>query len=414
MNKVFECQVCGSSQSHLVIDMGLTPLVNTLPPIDLDPPVDCVYDLALVQCESCSLVQLRFAPAMESVFPASYPYLSGLTTPLVKNFQSQAMEVMKFLGENFTDRKYRVLDIGSNDGSLLRCYLDLGCDVYGIEPTQAADVANSNGITTLKAYFDQESVAIAAREIGRVSLVTATNVFAHIPNPMEILHNISEILDDNGIFVSENHYFPDLVDQLQIDTIYHEHLRYYTVTSIEALLNRGGFDLIRVQKIGSHGGSVRIWAARKGTLPIDASVAEIKEQEAMTGINDGRFIKEFDALVKAWRNELRAVMTSLSMEGARIGGIGAPSRAVTLISYVGLNHNDLIAIGEKTGSMKIGKRIPTTRIPIIDEEQLLSMQPTHLLLLSWHMSEDLMVNIRSKGFKGHFILPLPTPKIVKA
>ena len=224
MSKVFECQVCGSSKSHLVIDMGLTPLVNTLPPIDLDPPVDCVYDLALLQCESCSLVQLRFAPDMESVFPESYPYLSGLTTPLVKNFQSQALEVMKFLEGKFADRKYKVLDIGSNDGSLLRCYFDMGCDVYGIEPTQAADVANSNGIRTLKAYFDQKSVAQATREIGKVSLVTATNVFAHIPNPLEILHNISEILDNNGIFVSENHYFPDLVDQLQIDTIYHEHL----------------------------------------------------------------------------------------------------------------------------------------------------------------------------------------------
>ena len=247
MSKVFECQVCGSSKSRLVIDMGLTPLVNTLPPIDLDPPVDCVYDLALIQCESCTLVQLRFAPDMESVFPESYPYLSGLTTPLIKNFETQAMEVVKFLKEKFTDKHYKVLDVGSNDGSLLQCYADLGCDVYGIEPTQAADVANTNGIRTLKAYFDSQTVSQAMDEVGKVSLVTATNVFAHIPNPMQILADISEILENDGLFVSENHYLPDLIDQLQIDTIYHEHLRYYTVASIEALLNRGGFDLIKVQ-----------------------------------------------------------------------------------------------------------------------------------------------------------------------
>jgi len=394
--------------------MGLTPLVNTLPPIDLDPPVDCVYDLALVQCEACTLVQLRFAPDMESVFPESYPYLSGLTTPLVKNFESQALDVIKFLKEKFTDKHYKVLDIGSNDGSLLRCYSDLGCGVYGIEPTQAADVANANGIRTLKAYFDAQSVAQAVSEVGKVSLVTATNVFAHIPNPMQILADISEILEVDGLFVSENHYLPDLVDQLQIDTIYHEHLRYYTVVSIKALLNRGGFDLIKVQKIGSHGGSVRIWAAKKGIMTIDASVAEFKEREAKAGINDGSFITAFDTSVKVWRNELRALITSLNMKGAKIGGIGAPSRAVTLISYVGLNHNDLFAIGEKTGSKKIGRRVPTTRIPIINEAELLNVNPTHLLILSWHMGDSLMGNLRSKGFKGDFIVPLPTPRIVKA
>ena len=414
MSKVFECQVCGSSKSRLVIDMGLTPLVNTLPPLDLDPPVDCLYDLALIRCEACTLVQLRFAPEMESVFPESYPYLSGLTTPLVKNFMNQALDVIKFLKEKSADKHYKVLDVGSNDGSLLRCYSDLGCDVYGIEPTQAADVANANGIRTLKAYFDAKSVSQVMDEIGKVSLVTATNVFAHIPNPMQILADISEILENDGLFVSENHYLPDLIDQLQIDTIYHEHLRYYTVVSIEALLNRGGFDLIKVQKIGSHGGSVRIWAAKKGIMPVEASVAEFKDKEAKAGINDGSFITAFDASVKIWRNELRTLITSLNMKGANIGGIGAPSRAVTLISYVGLNHNDLFAIGEKTGSKKIGKRVPTTRIPIIDEAELLNVKPTHLLILSWHMGDGLMANIRSKGFQGDFIMPLPTPRIIKA
>lgn len=414
MKKVFECQVCSSSKSRQVIDMGLTPLVNTLPPIDLDPPVDCVYDLSLVQCDSCSLVQLRFAPDMETVFPESYPYLSGLTTPLVRNFQNQALEVTEFFNKKYAKKKFKVLDIGSNDGSLLKCYSDLGCEVYGIEPTQAADVANANGIRTLKAYFDQHSVGQALMEIGKVSLVTTTNVFAHIPNPLQILADISEILEDGGLFVSENHYFPDLVDQIQIDTIYHEHLRYYTVASLEALLKRGGFDLIKVEKIGSHGGSVRICAAKSGTFPVEASVTDFKGREAELGINDGNFIEAFDSSVKTWRNDLRNLLTSLNINGAKIGGIGAPSRAVTLISYVGLNHNDLLAIGEKTGSKKIGKRIPTTRIPIIEETSLLDMNPTHLLLLSWHMSDDLITILRSKGFKGDFIVPLPVPRIIKA
>jgi hypothetical protein len=149
-------------------------------------------------------------------------------------------------------------------------------------------------------------------------------------------------------------------------------------------------------------------------MSVDVSVAEFKEREKNAGINDGKFIAAFDASVKVWRNELRSLITSLNLAGASIGGVGAPSRAVTLISYVGLNHNDIFAIGEKTGSKKIGKRIPTTRIPIVDEAEILNVKPTHLLLLSWHMGDDLMSNLRSKGFTGDFIVPLPTPRIIKA
>jgi SAM-dependent methyltransferase len=408
------CQVCGSTKMSPVVDLGLTPLVNTLPNIDSAILVDSVYDLALIQCNICTLIQLRFAPDMKEVFPESYPYLSGLTAPLVQNFENQANSVFAFMMANIDEKDLRVLDIGSNDGSLLSRYKERGCLVYGIEPTQAADVANLNGIKTDKAYFDSQSAQKLIDEFGRVSLVTATNVFAHIPNPLQILDDILLVLKEDGIFVSENHYFPDLVTQLQIDTIYHEHLRYYTVTSIESLLEAKGLEIIRVEPITSHGGSIRVWSARKGAHKKDNSSVEFKDAENQAGISNGAFIPLFQDSVQTWRNELRTLITNLNMDGATIGGIGAPSRAVTLISYLGLNHNDLIGIGERTGSKKIGRRIPTTRIPIIDEQDLLAMQPSHLLLLSWHMGEFLMENLRKGGFKGDFILPLPSPSIVKA
>ena len=406
------CQVCESKEMLPVVDLGLTPLVNTLPHIDSGTPFDSVYDLALMQCKNCSLVQLRFAPDMEEVFPESYPYLSGLTAPLVQNFESQAEKVFSYMSENFVQQELRVLDIGSNDGSLLSRYKERGCLVYGIEPTQAANVANSNNIKTDKAYFDTQSAGRLIQNFGKVSLVTATNVFAHIPNPLQILDNISLVLESDGIFVSENHYFPDLFKQLQVDTIYHEHLRYYTVTSIELLLDLKGFEIIHVEPIESHGGSIRVWSARKGSHKKDNSAAKFKNAEEKAGMTDGTYIPFFQESVRNWRNELRTLISDLNAEGATIGGIGAPSRAVTLISYLGLNHNDIIGIGERTGSKKIGRRIPTTRIPITDEKDLLKMQPSHLLLLSWHMAEFLMQNLRKGGFKGKFIVPLPNPKII--
>ena len=406
------CQVCGSRDMLPVVDLGLTPLVNTLPPIDSGLNVDSVYDLALIQCKKCTLVQLRFAPDMEEVFPESYPYLSGLTAPLVQNFESQAEKVFAFMLENFAQRVLRVLDIGSNDGSLLSRYKERGCLVYGIEPTQAADVANSNDIKTDKAYFDAQSASRLIKDFGKVSLVTATNVFAHIPNPLHILDDISLVLESDGIFVSENHYFPDLLEHLQIDTIYHEHLRYYTVTSIEQLLELKGFEIIHVEPIASHGGSIRVWSARKGSHKKDGSVTEFKNAERKAGMTDGTYISLFQESVRNWRNELRTLLSKLNAGGATIGGIGAPSRAVTLISYLGLNHNDIIGIAERTGSKKIGRRIPTTRIPIIDEKDLLKMQPSHLLLLSWHMGDFLMENLRKGGFKGKFVIPLPSPRVI--
>lgn len=410
----FFCQVCGSTKMSLVVDLGLTPLVNTLPNINPAILMDSVYDLALTQCKTCTLIQLRYAPDMKEVFPETYPYLSGLTAPLIQNFENQAKSVFSFMSANIDESYFRVLDIGSNDGSLLSRYKERGCLVYGIEPTQAADVANLNGINTDKAYFDSKSAEKLIKEFGRVSLVTATNVFAHIPDPLQILDNILLVLKEDGIFVSENHYLPDLVTQLQIDTVYHEHLRYYTVTSIEALLEAKGLEIIRVEPITSHGGSIRVWSARKSVHKKDNSSIKFKDAENQAGISDGTFIPLFQKSVQAWRNELRTLITNLNLNGATIGGIGAPSRAVTLISYLGLNHNDLIGIGERTGSKKIGRRIPTTRIPIIDERDLLAKQPSHLLLLSWHMSEFLMENLRKGGFKGDFILPLPKPSIVKA
>lgn len=407
------CQVCGSTKISPVVDLGLTPLVNTLPTIESPILIDSVYDLTLIQCESCTLVQLRFAPSMKEVFPETYPYLSGLTAPLLHNFDNQAQSVYSYISEDMRKKDIRVLDIGSNDGSLLKRYKERGCRVYGIEPTQAADVANFDGIKTDKAYFNSESAQKLLKEFGRVSLVTATNVFAHIPDPLKILEDILLVLEEDGIFVSENHYFPDLVKQLQIDTIYHEHLRYYTVTSIERLLEARGLEIIHVEPISSHGGSIRVWSALKGVHNKDGSSEEFKNAEKQAGISGGEFIPIFQESVQDWRNELRALITNLNMNGATIGGIGAPSRAVTLISYLGLNHNDLIGIGERTGSKKIGRRIPTTRIPIIDEKDLLAMQPSHLLLLSWHMGEFLMDALRKGGFKGDFIMPLPTPSIVK-
>ena len=173
-----------------------------------------------------------------------------------------------------------------------------------------------------------------------------------------------------------------------------------------------GFEVFRVQKIGSHGGSIRVWSARKGAYPIEDSVNKMKQTEFNQGFVDGSYIKKLQEDVSQWRIKIRALISEVRTSGGTISGIGAPSRAVTLLTYVGLNREDIACIGEKTGSKKIGKRIPTTKIPIVDEFEALSMKPSHLILLSWHIKDSLIPILRKKGFSGKYIIPLPIPKII--
>lgn len=400
------CQVCGLGKFISVLDMGMLPLVNDLPAAD-QFKVDRCYELSIIQCESCSLVQLSSFPSMSEIFPDEYPYLSGLTPPLLENFSQQADSVSKF----FDGRPMRVLDIGSNDGSLLSFYKAKGNRVLGIEPTNAADVANSVDVLTIKDYFNLESTKHAIQILENADVVTATNVFAHIPQPVEIVENISRILSHEGIFISENHYFPDLVQSLQIDTIYHEHLRYYTLHSISFLLKKVGFVVFRVERINSHGGSIRVWSCREGVHQIEDSVPEMLILERESGFIDGSYVDALQVAVRNWRIDLRSKIDDIIRSGGCIVGVGAPSRAVTLLTYLGLNRDDIRCIVEKGGSKKIGKRIPSTKIPIVDEMELSELNPTHLLILSWHIKDSLIPILKRKGYQGLFIVPLPAPTL---
>jgi hypothetical protein len=402
------CQVCGFNRFLPILDLGMLPLVNDLPKSELHE-VDKCHELSIIQCENCSLVQLSSFPSMSEIFPEDYPYLSGLTPPLLQNFSQQVDSVVKF----FNGRPIKVVDIGSNDGSLLSFYKVLGNRVLGVEPTSAADVANSNDILTIKSYFNSQTAREVTQILEEADVVTATNVFAHIPQPVEIVENISQILSQDGIFVSENHYFLDLVESLQIDTIYHEHLRYYTLHSISYLLQKSGFEVFRVERIDSHGGSIRVWSGRKGVHEVQDSVTELLKLEKDSGFIDGTYIQGLQEAVKNWRLEIRSQIETILKDGGRIVGVGAPSRAVTLVTYLGLNRDDLLCIIEKSGSKKIGKRIPATKISIVDESALTQIDPTHLLILSWHIKDSLIPIFRNKGYRGLFITPLPVPTVSK-
>jgi C-methyltransferase C-terminal domain/Methyltransferase domain/Putative zinc binding domain len=406
---VRRCQICGSEPLSSVLFLGYIPPVNTMPEIGSVPVEQPAYPLEMLRCSGCGHVQIGLEVPAEILFPYSYPYLSGTTRILRENFADlyrECAEIIALGPDSF------IVDIGSNDGTLLKNFKAGGHRVLGIEPSQAGSVAREQGIDTLTAYFSRETARDVLGEHGKASIVTAANVFAHITEPHMVVDAITDLLADDGIFVSESHYLLPLIETVQYDTIYHEHLRYYHLGALNRLLRSHDLEIFRVKPIPTHGGSIRVYSARRGRRPIDKSVVEQFAAEDRAGITDGSALVSFRKRVVSSKLALMALLDGIKREGGRVYGIGAPSRASTLINYVGLDEGILDCVLEVSSSHKLGKYVPGTRIPVLDEKKLIDDPPEYALLLSWHIADELIAIMRRKGFKGRFIVPLPEPRIV--
>jgi SAM-dependent methyltransferase len=403
------CQICHHDGLDSVLFVGFLPPVNTMPDIGSVPIEEAAYPLEMVRCPACGHVQIGLEVDAEVLFPFSYPYLSGSTRILRENFADLYVKTAAVLPLAADDL---VVDIGSNDGTLLGNFLKGGHRVLGIEPSQAGLVARERGVETLTTYFNQATATQVLESHGKARVITAANVFAHIAEPHGVVAAITDLLAPDGLFISESHYLLALVETVQYDTIYHEHLRYYHLGSLIRLLSEHGLEVFKVERIPTHGGSIRVFSARQGTRSVDASVAEALSAEAAAGLDDGSGLKTFRERVIRSKVELFELLAPLKRAGARVYGIGAPSRSSTLINYTGLDDGILDCVLEISASHKLNKYIPGTRIPVLDEKKLFEDQPEYALLLSWHIADELVVNLRSKGYKGKFIRPLPTPEII--
>ena len=405
---VRRCQVCESTDLDPVFFAGYLPPVNGMPLVGDQPTEQPAYPAQVLSCKRCKLAQLGLIVDPQILFPPSYPYTSGTTKILRDNFAELYREVASVYPIKASDL---VVDIGSNDGTLLSNFHAAGHRVYGIEPTNASALANQRGIRTLVSFFQRSAVERVVAEEGRAKVVTATNVFAHIEDVREVMACILDLLDEDGLFISESHYWLSLLETLQYDTIYHEHLRYYSLTSVKYLLEAHGLEVIRAKRIPTHGGSIRVYAARKGKRRDDDSVREILATEDRELVPER--LARFRHGVVMSKLALFALLKDVVANGDRVYGVGAPSRASTLINYVGLDEGILDCVVEIKGSYKIGKYIPGTLIPVVDEARLFQDQPRYAMLLSWHIADELIPKLTAAGFRGDYIVPLPEPRIVR-
>lgn len=405
---VDECQVCASTELDSVLFIGYLPPVNGMPVVGARPAEQPAYPAELLVCRRCTLAQLGCVVDPAILFPPSYPYTSGTTRILRENFAELAAEVPTIVPLGRDDL---VVDVGSNDGTLLANFQRAGLRVQGIEPTDTGLTAQRAGIPTRIAFFGPEVAAAVRAEVGQAKVVTAANVFAHIEGIHDVVDAILTLLSDDGVFISESHYWLSLLETVQYDTIYHEHLRYYSLSSLRHLLGMHGLEIIHAKRIPTHGGSIRGYAARRGTHKVRPSVSEILAVEACE-LTPER-LADFKRAVVSSKLELHGLLRDVKAAGARVYGIGAPSRASTLVNYVGLDDGIVDRVLEVPGSSKIGRYLPGTLIPVVDERELFQDQPEFALLLSWHIAEELMPKLAAKGFRGDFIVPLPRPRIVR-
>jgi SAM-dependent methyltransferase len=402
------CQVCGHAPLDDVLSLGYMPPVNQMVPIGQGPRQQPWFPTNLLHCRNCDLVQLGLAVDPVIIFPPEYPYTSGTTKLLRDNFADLHRESTALLGLGADDL---VVDIGSNDGTLLSNFQNGGHRVLGIEPTDVGDIANGKGIPTLKRYFGFDLAREVKREHGAASVVTAANCFAHIEDVHAIVDGIVEMLKDGGVFISESHYLIGLLDTLQYDTVYHEHLRYYSLTSLKHLLAMHDLEVFHARPIPSHGGSIRVYAARRGSHPVQESVRRMLASEPR-GDAMAKRLASFRRDVVLSKLRLLSMLRDLKEKGARIAGISAPSRASMLVNYVGLDEGIIDYVCEIPGSLKIGKYMPGTGIPVVDETQLFSDQPDCAVVFSWHIADELAPKLRAKGFRGQLITPLPVPRML--
>lgn len=383
---VDRCGLCGGTALEPVLNLGSSPPTCAMIPVGSRVAGEAHYPLELLMCGDCTLVQLSVVVSPAEVFPDAYPYSSGNSRALHQNFADLARTASEWVGGLAPDDL--VIDIGANDGTLLSKFMSI-CRTVGIEPTgQAKRIAGP----TYQQFFTEALAKRIRDEHGPAKVITACNVLAHVEDIGDVMRGIDVLLADDGLLVAENHDLASVVDGGQWDTVYHEHLRFYSPHSFNALLNKHGFGALNWRKISTHGGSFRMLAT---TNPHLRSKPPIRD------------LYDFDALARV----ARLARAELREQAQCVAGIGATARATTIINYCGLDIEDLQYVCEVSGSDKIGHYIPGTRIPVVDESRLFEEQPERALLLSWHLAAVIVPKLRKRGYEGEIILPLPTLQI---
>ncbi len=406
---LYSCRSCGKTGLQLILSLGNMPLANALLTEEQLSQSEPTYPLDLVYCPSCTLVQITETVPPEVLF-REYTYFSSFSDTMLEHAQQLVQRLITAL--NLSSESL-VVELASNDGYLLQFFLPAGIPVLGIEPaSNVAEVARKKGISTINEFFDKR-LALHLRQQGKqADVIIANNVLAHVADLHGFVEGIRMLLKPDGTAVFEVAYVKDMIDADAFDQIYHEHLCYYSLTALSHLLESHQLQVVGVEKIPTHGGSLRVYVQHYNGTSLDSRVEALLREEQSWGVHSFASYKSFAERVQQRRQNLVRLLQKLKADGHRLAGYGAAAKGTVLLNYFQIG-KDLIDFIVDRNPHKQGRYVPGVRLPIYDPSKLLEEMPDYTLILAWNWAEEI-IKQQSEYYQrgGRFILPAPSVRVI--